>query len=152
VTRRRSHDPVGALRRRERRAWRRRERAIVAAYHGDLATTLDGLVGAPVLAVTTAPAGTVILAVPGWTVAVAGVSAAAQAALAGAARAPCHVTGSGRYGPFWWLVVATAAGPAVPPAVVLGAAVRLRRAGPEPPSPAPSGLTPRQTRKEYSRP
>jgi hypothetical protein len=142
---RRHDDPVAGLRRRERRAWRRRERAIVASHQADLAAALGGLVGSPVLALSVGPTGTVTLEVPGWRVGLAGVSASAQAALAGRAQQTCHIAGAGRYGRFWWLAVAATAEPDTPPAVVLGAYARVHPVdGGRPPGSPPAA------RKEYS--
>jgi hypothetical protein len=134
-------DPIAVLHRRERRAWRRRERAIVAAHHLEVAAALHVLVGTPVLAVTTSPAGAVTITVPGWRVGLAGVSASARAALTAVARQSCHLSGAGRYGRFWWLTVGVTDTPAAPPVAVLGIAVRIHPA---------EGLTTHGERKEYS--
>jgi hypothetical protein len=144
------NDPVAALRWRERWAWRRREQAIVASCHADLTAALAGLVGLPVLTVSAGPAGTVTVAVPGWNIGMAGVSAAAQAAFVSLARRPCHLASAGRYGRFWWLTVAATGSQPEERAVVLGASTRVQPAGGGPTPPPPPGLTPRTTRKEYS--
>ncbi len=143
-------DPVAGLRWRERRAWRRRERAIVTADQAQLAAALNALADAPVLAVTAGPTGTVTITVPGWSVGLAGVGASAGMALVGVAREACHLAGGGRYGRFWWLSVGVTAAATGPPVVVLGAAVRLHPAGGDNRGPAEPGLTPPAPRKEYS--
>jgi hypothetical protein len=152
MMRRATDDPISGLRRRERRAWRRRERAIVASHHADLAAALAALRGAPVLAVTTGAAGTVIIRVPGWSVGLAGVGAPPRTAVAGVVGQPCHLTGARRYGRFWWLAVGITGKTAEPAIVVLGAAVRMHPAGGDQAPPALPGLAPHSRRKEYSLP
>jgi hypothetical protein len=149
---RRSGDPFAGLSRGERRAWRRKERAIVSGHRADLAASLRALIDLPVQEVTTGPAGSVSLILPGWTVGLAEVGTGPRLALVSLAQRPCHLARAGRYGPFWWLEVAGDAEPAGSRAVVLGTRVRLHRRSGGNDQPSPPGLTPPGTRKEYSRP
>jgi hypothetical protein len=149
--RRRPKDPVASLDWKQRRAWRRRDRAIVASYRADLAVALDTLIGEPVVAMSAGAAGTVLVTLPGWSLTLAGVGAVAQAALVRAAQHPCHLTDGGRYGRFWWLAFGVADDRGVTPVTVLGAALRLHPADGGDVSRTP-GLTPHAIRKEYSRP
>jgi hypothetical protein len=130
----------------ERRAWRRLEQTIVAEHRAGLAAALDALVGSPVQAVSSGPAGTVTITLPGWHVGLGGVSPAAVSALTGAARPGCQLAGAGRYGRFWWLAVTVDAGPGARPAVMLGAWLRLHPESDGAPPPGPL------TRREYSLP
>src|SRR5262249_11181456 len=127
---RHSSDPFAGLSWRQRRAWRRTDRAIVSIHHDELAASLRGLVDLPVRDVTTGPAGSVSLTLPDWIVGLAEVGTAPRDALISLARRPCHLARTGRYGPFWWLEVAGDGEPAGSRAVVLGTRVQLhRRAG-----------------------
>jgi hypothetical protein len=136
----------------ERRAWRRMERAAVSGYREDLAASLGSLTGLAVLDVTATQGGTVGVAVPGWNLGLADVGGLARVNLLALARRPCHVAGSGAYGPFWWVAVAGDPPALEPPVVLLGSRVRLRPDGGERQPPPERMLTPRGTRKEYSLP
>jgi hypothetical protein len=148
----RSHDPFGGLGWRQRRTWRRTERAAVSGYQAELAASLQDLIDLPVGKVTAGPAGSVSLTLPGWTVGLAEVGTGPRDGLILLACGPCHLAGTGRYGPFWWLEVAGDGEPAGSGAVVLGTRVRLHRGAGGTDHPSPPGLTPLGTRKEYSLP
>jgi hypothetical protein len=145
-------DPFAGLGWRQRRAWRQTERAMVSGHQAELAASLRGLIDLPVREVTTGPAGSVSLTLPGWVIGLAGVGPGPRDGLISLACRPCHLDRAGRYGPFWWFEVAGDAEPAGPGAVVLGTHVRLRRRAGGTENPSPSGLTPLGTRKEYSLP
>jgi hypothetical protein len=149
---RRSDNPFAGLGWRQRRAWRRTERAIVSGHQDELAASLRGLIDLPVRDVTTGPAGSVSLTLPDWIVGLAEVSTGPRDGLISLARRPCHLARSGRYGPFWWLEVADDAEPAGSRAIVLGSRIRLHRRTGGSDHTWPPGLTPLDTRKEYSLP
>jgi hypothetical protein len=100
-----TRDPVSLLRWRTRLSWRRAARRIVAEHVHELLSRLAEFRGLPVCGLTTTPAGTVRVVLPGWTISVAGVAPSAQASLTGAAQHPCRLSNAGRYGRFWWFAV-----------------------------------------------
>jgi hypothetical protein len=146
-----SDDPVAGLGWRQRRAWRRTERAIVWSHQAELMASLRALIDLPVEDLTTGPAGLLSLTLPGWTVGLAETGTGARHALVSLACQPCHLARAGRYGPFWWLEVAGDAGPPASRAVVLGRQVRLHRRAGGSDHLSPPGLTPLGNKKEYSR-
>jgi hypothetical protein len=145
-------DPFAGLGWRQRRVWRRTESAIVSGHQHEMAASLRRLIGMPVQDLRTWPAGSVSLTLPDWIVGLAEVGTRPGDALISLARRPCHLARTGRYGPFWWLEVASDADPAGSRAVVLGTRVRLHRRTGDGDHPRPPGLTPLDTRKEYSLP
>jgi hypothetical protein len=145
-----SNDPLAGLGSRQQRSWRRTERAIVSAHQAELATSLRNLINLPVRDITTGPAGSVSLTLPGWTVGLAEVGTEPRHRLISLAGRPCHLARTGRYGAFWWIEVASDAEPVVSRTVLLGSRIHLHGAGgSDHHSP---GLTPRGTRKEDSFP
>jgi hypothetical protein len=149
---RQSDDPFARLDWRQRRAWRRTERGIVTRHRDEMAASLGALVGSPVQEIRTGPAGSALISLPGWTVGLAEVGTGARDRLVWLAGYPFHLARTGRYGPFWWLEVAGDAEPAGSRAVVLGTRVRLHRRAGGSDQAWPPGLTPLDSRKEYSRP
>jgi hypothetical protein len=131
-------------------AWRRMERAAVSGHRDDLAASLGSLTGLAVLDVTATQGGTVGVAVPGWNLGLADVGGLARVNLLALARRPCHVAGSGAYGPFWWVAVAGDPPVPGPPVVLLASRVRLRPDGGERQAPPEQTFTPEDARKEYS--
>jgi hypothetical protein len=146
-----SDDPFAGLGWRQRRAWRRTERAVLYDHLAELAASLCALIDLPVQDVTTGPAGSLSLTLPGWTVGLAEIATGPRDALVSLARRPCHLTRAGRYGPFWWVEVAGDAEPAKARTMVLGSRVQLDRRAGGSDHPSPAGLTPLGNRKEYSR-
>jgi hypothetical protein len=144
-------DPVAGLGWRQRRAWRRTERAIVRSHQAELMASLRALIGLPVQDVTTGPAGLLCLTLPGWNVGLAETGTGPRQAVLSLACRPCHLARAGRYGPFWWVEVAGEAGPVGSRAMVLGRRVQLHRRAGGSEFPSPPGLTPLGNRKEYSR-
>ena len=113
---------------RARRSWRRTARRIVAEHCDDLLLRLGEFHGLPMCGLTTNPAGTVRLMLPGWAITIVGVSVAARVALTDAVEHHhCYVSDAGRYGPFWWVAVAYDPTSDLRPTVILGSRLILTR-------------------------
>jgi len=112
---------------RDRREWRRTVRQVTADHDRQTALRLRSLRGAAILGTSTTAHGTVELALRGWTVALAGVSASGRHAVTMAGERTSWLGDSGSYGPFWWLEVCSAAAGthAALRGVALGAPIRL---------------------------
>jgi hypothetical protein len=111
---------VAALTWRSRRSWRRAARHVLAEHHRDTTARLWQLQGAAVGDASVTPAGAIHINVPGWAIALADVSAGAQAAFLTAVRQSGHLSGGGRYGRFWWLEIVSASSSGRQRSVVLG--------------------------------
>jgi hypothetical protein len=90
---------------RARRSWRRTVRRIIGEHAEELRSRLETIRGLPISGLATTPAGTLRVALPGWTVTMAGVASGAHIALTDLVeQRRCYVSDTGQYGPFWWLV------------------------------------------------
>jgi hypothetical protein len=121
--------PVGM---RSRRAWNRLQRRLSLPTRGEQLQLLSGLaaVSTPVFGLqvgTGHPLGMVGMRVPGWTLTLVGIAPGLDDCLGKAVLrpSPWSLTGAGRYGHSWWLVLAAGEGQVT----VLAARLHLARAG-----------------------
>lgn len=128
---------------RTRWAWRRTARRIVAEHTRATEATLDRLHGSVVGGAATGestPSGTIAFVLPGWRITLAEVSAVARCDCTALVQGGCHLSGGGRYGPFWWLAFTRdCALPGRSPArsIVLGSRLVISVSEDQPPTASP---------------
>ena len=126
-------DPIESLTRRDRRAWRRAERHVVAQHQNAVAIRLCHLATRRLPVQTTSVlaerSAIVGLTLPGWRIFLTGVAVQPRISLLAAAESQrLQLLGGGRYGRFWWLCVGDSRGERV---VLLGSHLRLSAVGKE---------------------